>query len=75
MKHDRQIIWLALAVVAILGMATWSPAAYIKCEILDGSDFEEGTLIIQCDGEDTKKFKVGDKFKGKKVVKKAYEGC
>ena len=26
MKHDRQIIWLAISAVALLGMATWSPA-------------------------------------------------
>ncbi len=75
MKRDKQIIWLGVAMAVLLGMASYTQAAYTKCKVLDGSDFEGGTLIIQCDPEKIKDIKVGDTIKSKKVVKKAYEGC
>jgi hypothetical protein len=72
----KQEILLCVLAGALLAFASWSHAAYTKCTVLDGSDFEGGTLIIQCDPEATKEMKAGDIIKGKKVKPvKAYEGC
>ncbi len=71
----KQEIILVIGLAVVLALASWSQAAYTNCKVLDGSDFEGGTIILQCPPEDTKDLKVGDTIKGKKVVKKAYEGC
>ena len=70
----KQEVWLGVVLAVVLGMATWSHAAYTTCKVT-AVDLEKSTITMKCDIEAIEDIKVGDKIKGKKVVKKAYEGC
>ena len=70
----KQEIYLGIVLAIVLGFASWGQAAYTTCKVT-AVDLEKSTITMKCDIEAIEDIKVGDKIKGKKVVKKAYEGC